>query len=261
MSDLESYNEMCVDLLVPTAAASRALEIKEHPQLGVHVKAADKAAADTAAKAKAETDKFLTSQEVILYKESKGSKLGVGFYPRDPQEGGVPEAAIIRQVDATGPAAGKLFIGERIMSVQGQDVQGPQHAERLLSELEGYMMIKKLPTRASAMAAAALYAKEAEEAPVKNFRGPCADCCKPLAPCCCVSADGEAIFGCVLTEPKYFLPACLHMALCPQLGCDPRGGNEEWDYCCAPLTVTLVSTLFVNCIQGDIQGDGKGAIW
>ena len=68
---------------------------------------------------------------------------------------------------------------------------------------------------------------------VKHFRGPCADYCKPLAPCCCVSADGEAIFGCVLTDRQYFLPACLHMALCPQLGCDPRGGNEKWDYCCA----------------------------
>jgi kinesin family protein 4/21/27 len=38
VSYLEIYNEMCVDLLVPSAAASRALEIKEHPQLGVHVK-------------------------------------------------------------------------------------------------------------------------------------------------------------------------------------------------------------------------------
>ena len=64
---------------------------------------------------------------------------------------------------------------------------------------------------------------------VKHFRGPCADCCKPLAPCCCVSADGEAIFGCVLTDRKYFLPACLHMALCPQLGCDPKGGDKSLD--------------------------------
>jgi hypothetical protein len=62
---------------------------------------------------------------------------------------------------------------------------------------------------------------------VKNFRGPCADCCKPLALFCCVSADGEAIFGCVPTDRQYFLPACLHMALCPQLGCDPMGGQED----------------------------------
>ena len=84
---------------------------------------------------------------------------------------------------------------------------------------------------------------------VKRFRGPCAACCKPLAPCCCVSADGEAIFGCVLTDRKYFLPACLHMALCPQLGCDPRGGNEELDYCCEPLIGTLFFTPFVLCFQ------------
>ena len=79
---------------------------------------------------------------------------------------------------------------------------------------------------------------ELKELPVKNFRGPCADCCKPLAPCCCVSADGEAIFGCVPTDRSYFLPACLHMALCPQLGCDPRGGNENMaDYFIAPFLV------------------------
>jgi hypothetical protein len=86
---------------------------------------------------------------------------------------------------------------------------------------------------------------------VKHFRGPCACCCKPLAPCCCVSADGKAIFGCVNTEPKYFLPACLHMALCPQLGCDPRGGDEEMDYCCAPLVLSLVWAPFVVCNQGN----------
>ena len=85
---------------------------------------------------------------------------------------------------------------------------------------------------------------------VKRFRGPCAACCKPLAPCCCVSADGEAIFGCVPTERSYFLPACLHMALCPQLGCDPRGGDEKMeDYCCAPFVATLFVTPFVCCMQ------------
>ena len=87
------------------------------------------------------------------------------------------------------------------------------------------------------------------EASVKHFRGPCAAYCKPLAPCCCVSADGEAIFGCVPTDLKYFLPACLHMALCPQLGCDPRGGDEKLDYCCGPLIFTLVLTPFLCCLQ------------
>ena len=67
---------------------------------------------------------------------------------------------------------------------------------------------------------------ELEELPVKNFRGPCAARFKPLAPYCCVSADGEAIFGCVPTDRNYILPACLHMALCPQLGCDPKGGDK-----------------------------------
>ena len=93
----------------------------------------------------------------------------------------------------------------------------------------------ELSAAQAARASAALRAKEeqraraaaAREASVKHFRGPCAAYCKPLAPCCCVSADGEAIFGCVPTGREYVLPACLHMALCPQLGCDPRGGRGE----------------------------------
>jgi len=89
---------------------------------------------------------------------------------------------------------------------------------------------------------------ELEELPVKNFGGPCADNCKPLAPCCCVSADGEAIFGCVPTKPGYFLPACLHMALCPHVGCDPKGGL--WGMNCQVLCfATLLSTLCALCVQ------------
>jgi len=90
---------------------------------------------------------------------------------------------------------------------------------------------------------------------VERFRGPCAVCCKPLAPCCCVSADGEAIFGCVPTEPNYILPACLHMALFPQLGCDPKGGVENFGdgrrggkrsmVCKWLCLVNLLATLFV----------------
>jgi hypothetical protein len=94
---------------------------------------------------------------------------------------------------------------------------------------------------------------------VKRFRGPCYGCCKPLAPCYCVSADGEAIFGCVPTKPSYFLPACLHMALCPQLGCDPRGGDETIDYCILPFLCTLFATSFFLCQQesGDLD-DSQG---
>jgi len=84
---------------------------------------------------------------VIIYKEKKDTKLGVTFYRRDPQDGGVPEAAIISRLGATGPAVGKLEVGERIMSVQGIDVQGPLHAARLLRESEGYLRISKLPKR------------------------------------------------------------------------------------------------------------------
>ena len=91
---------------------------------------------------------------------------------------------------------------------------------------------------------------------VKNFRGPCVDCCKPLAPCCCVSADGEAIFCCVPTEPNYFLPACLHMALCPQLGCNPRVGFGDQDF---KLCQFFVLNLLVFCLQG--KKDNTPNLW
>ena len=82
---------------------------------------------------------------VILHKKSKDSKLGLYFYQRcfrrDPHaDDGV---AIIRVPDA----AGKLMVGERIMSVQGHVVRGPLHAVWLLRELEGYLIIKKQPKR------------------------------------------------------------------------------------------------------------------
>eukprot|EP00900_Chrysochromulina_parva_P018879 jgi/Chrpa1/26993/Chrysochromulina_OHIO_Genome00008865-RA len=90
---------------------------------------------------------------------------------------------------------------------------------------------------------------ELKELPVKHFRGPCAARCKPLAPYCCVSADGETIFGCVPTDRGYFLPAFLHMALCPQLGCDPKGGFGKLYGCERLCIATLFSNLFVSCQQ------------
>ena len=86
---------------------------------------------------------------------------------------------------------------------------------------------------------------ELKELQVKHFRGPCAACCKSLAPCCCVLADGEAIFCCVPTKPYYLLPACLHMVLCPQQGCDPRVGDETvlGDEIGDPLFYLLFSTV------------------
>jgi hypothetical protein len=101
---------------------------------------------------------------------------------------------------------------------------------------------------------------ELKELPVKHFRGPCADRCKPLAPCYCVSADGEAIFGCVPTDRNYFLPACLHLVLCPQLGCEPRGGIVRAD--CKGLCLdTLVTNLFVGCHQGVTYHRGYDVPW
>ena len=95
---------------------------------------------------------------------------------------------------------------------------------------------------------------ELEELPVKNFRGPCAACCKPLAPCCCVSADGEAIFGCIPARYHYFLPLGLHVCMCPQMGCQPCpyiwGPFAETDYYCWSTTcLSVLSAIFLCQIQ------------
>ena len=85
---------------------------------------------------------------VTLYKDTKDTKLGITFFRRDPQDGAQPGSAIISRIGATGPAAGLLNVGERIMTVQGVPVDGPLHAARLLRESEGFMKIGKLPKRA-----------------------------------------------------------------------------------------------------------------
>lgn len=84
---------------------------------------------------------------VMVYKDTKDSKLGITFFRRDPQEGGHEASAIISRIGATGPAAGVLEVGERIMSVQGAEVTGPLFAARMLRESEGYVKIVKLPKR------------------------------------------------------------------------------------------------------------------
>ena len=82
-----------------------------------------------------------------LYKETRDTKLGITFFRRDPQDNAAADAAIVSRIGPTGPAAGKLNVGERIMTVQGVRVEGPLHAARMLRESEGYMKIGKLPKR------------------------------------------------------------------------------------------------------------------
>jgi len=82
-----------------------------------------------------------------LYKESKDTKLGITFFRRDPQDAASRDSALISRIGASGPAAGKLNVGERVMTVQGVPVEGPLHAARMLRESEGFMKIGKLPKR------------------------------------------------------------------------------------------------------------------
>jgi hypothetical protein len=89
---------------------------------------------------------------------------------------------------------------------------------------------------------------------VQHFRGPCADCCKPLAPCCCVSADGEKLYGCIPARYHYFLPLGLHVCMCPQMGCQPCpyiwGPFAETDYYCWSTTcLSVLSAIFLCQIQ------------
>jgi hypothetical protein len=182
------------------------------------------------------------------------SKPDVTVTNQSDKEGQLPK---IRALDVTVQGAFQAVMNEEerraAMVAAELRAKAEQRAKEAAAQAAAELRAKEEQrARASAQAAAALRAEEerraSREAPVKRFRGPCADCCKPLAPCCCVSADGEAIFGCVPTDRKYFLPACLHMALCPQLGCDPRGGAENFD-CLTLCIVTLFSSLFVCCNQ------------
>ena len=100
-----------------------------------------------------------------LYKESKDTKLGITFFRRDPQESASTDSALVSRIGATGPAAGKLHVGERVVTVGGVPVEGPLHAARMLRESEGFMKIGKLPKRADFDANLELYQqKEAEAA-------------------------------------------------------------------------------------------------
>ena len=68
----------------------------------------------------------------------------------------------------------------------------------------------------------------------------------PLA-CCCVSADGEKLYGCVPTKYDYLLPLCLHTCLCPQQGGDPFPSRYP---------IFLLNDTCLCCIQN--QGKGEG---
>ena len=82
---------------------------------------------------------------------------------------------------------------------------------------------------------AAAAAREANATRTAQFRGPCKDVCASSCACCCVSADGMRLYGCVpLTDgavPRdYILPLCLHTCLCPQQGGHPCPGDGS--LCC-----------------------------
>ena len=101
--------------------------------------------------------------------------------------------------------------------------------------------------------------------PFQHFGGPCKEVCMPVGRRC-VSADGERLYGCVplswsreyFEKPRenltlqsgryyYVLPACLHLGLCPQQGCDPMchghpdGDDEYFVECpCVPAIAVLL---------------------
>ena len=72
----------------------------------------------------------------------------------------------------------------------------------------------------------------------------------PLA-CCCVSADGEKLYGCVPTKYDYLLPLYLHTCLCPQQGGNPCPSRyvDEDKLCLAHCVWFLVNNTCLGCIQ------------
>ena len=170
--------------------------------------------------------------------------------PRNPQKRAVVEweqqAAAAREAKQKHETA----IAHGLMPM----VMEREEGRRLVEESQ------KVEAEARRVEAEAQAAKERAEAQAKvawkkHFRGPCEDCCTPLAGCCCcVSADGEAVWGCVPASDSYgyVLPACLHLCLCPQQGCgDPTLKSDEpvKAFFEAFLVVNLFANLCFGCFQ------------
>jgi hypothetical protein len=107
---------------------------------------------------------------------------------------------------------------------------------------------------------AAAAAREANATRTAQFRGPCKDVCASSCACCCVSADGMRLYGCVpLTDGEvqrdYFLPLCLHTCLCPQQGGECVGD----DLAGAALAFLLANTCL--CCMQDPNSSGRVVDW
>ena len=187
--------------------------------------------------------------------------------PRNPQRRAVVEweqqAAAAREAKQKHETA--IAHGLMPMVMEREEgrrlVEESQKAEAEARRVEAEAQAaKERARRAEAQAKAA--AKEAKaqakgaarEMRVSHFQGPCKDCCTPLAACCCVSADGEAVWGCVPASDSYgyVLPACLHLCLCPQQGCgDPTLKSDEpvKAFFEAFLVVNLFANLCFGCFQ------------
>ena len=96
---------------------------------------------------------------------------------------------------------------------------------------------------------AAAEKREANAARTSQFQdGPCKECCMPLA-CCCVSADGNKVYGCVPTKYDYWLPLCLHTCLCPQQGGSPCPSGHNELKCADYFLFPLFNNACCTCIQ------------
>ena len=85
---------------------------------------------------------------VVVVKEDVETRLGISFFSRDPQEGAVAHAAVLKRVDCHLPAAGILRPGDQILAIDGMRVHGPSHAIELLGACEGNVKIRIQPKRA-----------------------------------------------------------------------------------------------------------------
>lgn len=102
----------------------------------------------------------LSAEETLLYKPIAEARVGV-FLASNAQAtlethvvaGAAPfdssSEALIERLSSTSIAQGKLFPGDRIISINGQPVRGAEHATSLLREASGHFKVKKRPKPAT----------------------------------------------------------------------------------------------------------------
>jgi len=95
-------------------------------------------------------------QYVTLYKPERSQKFGIRFFsyeetkeraakPKGKAAPKIPMGAFVAMTAEDGAAHECFFRGERIVSIGGWPIEGPQHCAEVLRESEGYVRVGVLP--------------------------------------------------------------------------------------------------------------------